>query len=231
MATTNKTILVTGGNRGIGLEICRQLAAGGHTVLLGARDPDQARTAAAELPGPGRALVLHLDVTREEDIWATADVLRESFGDRLDVLINNASIMDHQRLASLDEGDFRRTLETNFFGALRLTRQLLPQLKGGGRVVNLSSGLGASDSLGQSGNAGYRFSKWALNGLTIMLAGELAGDDIKVNAVCPGWVRTDMGGSRAPRSVAEGADTPVWLATAANIPTGKFFRDRKEISW
>lgn len=229
--SSKKIALVTGGNRGIGLEICRQLAADGHTVLLGARNPDKARAAAESLQGS--VTPLHLDVTREEDGWAAADILREGFDRRLDVLINNAAIMDRNRLSDLDEGEFRRTLETNFFGVLRLVRTMLPLLEKSEdpRIINVSSGMGALDSMHEPGYVGYRFSKWALNGLTMMLAGEFADGRIKVNALCPGWVRTDMGGQNASRSVAEGADTAVWLATTEGVPTGKFFRDRKEIPW
>ncbi len=225
MSKGEKVILVTGAARGIGLEICRQLADRGHTVLLGA--------AATGLGArPGVIVPLHLDISRDTDAWAARDAVEDQFG-RLDVLIHNAAIMDHQNLPDLDEGDFRRILETNFFGALNLTRVLLPVLQKSAdpRIIHVSSGMGALESMSGTGNVGYRFSKWALNGLTMLSAAGFKSMGIKVNAMCPGWVRTDMGGAKAPRGVEQGADTAVWLATTDESFSGKFFRDRREIPW
>jgi NAD(P)-dependent dehydrogenase (short-subunit alcohol dehydrogenase family) len=154
---------------------------------------------------------------------------------RLDALVNNAGVTDpyHPGAAEADLEDVKAVLETNLWGAWRLTQAVLPLLQGSGhgRIVNLSSGMGQLDEMG-GGAPGYRASKVALNGLTRMLADELAEDGILVNSLCPGWVRTDMGGTGAPRSVEDGADTAVWLATLPDDgPTGGFFRDRKPIPW
>jgi len=160
--------------------------------------------------------------------------VEEEFG-RLDVLVNNAGITDPWR-GTAEDPDFdavKDVLETNLFGAWRLAKAVLPLMRrnGYGRIVNLSSGMGQLSDMGGH-SPGYRVSKTGLNALTRMLASELAAENILVNSVCPGWVRTDMGGSGARRSVEEGADTPVWLATLPNGgPSGGFFRDRKPIPW
>lgn len=223
-----KIILVTGGNRGIGLGICRELATQGHTVLLGSRHLEQGEEAAGAINGDVTAL--KLDVTKDEDIMKAVKTISEHYG-HLDVLINNAGIISTGAGAgSVETKEVERVMETNFYGAWRVTQLMLPLLEKStaGRIVNMSSGMGALDDL-SGGYAAYRMSKTALNGLTILFSNELQG--IKVNAVCPGWVRTEMGGEGASRSVEQGADTAVWLATAEHIPTGKFFRDRNEIPW
>lgn len=131
-----------------------------------------------------------------------------------------------------DIEDIKRVLETNYFGPMRVTKYLLPLLQKStdGRIINMSSQMGEIDSLKGGGYASYRLSKTNLNMWTILLAGELKGA-VKVNAMCPGWVKTDMGGQSAPRTVQQGADTAVWLATEAKTETGKFFSNRKEVSW
>lgn len=225
-----KTILVTGGNRGIGREMCRQLAEMGHLVLLGARDLEKGRAAAQEMEG--RVEVVPLDMGSEESMVSAADALATAHG-KIDVLINNAAIMtDSSPTHRVPMGDVRRVMDINFFGPLRLSQLLAPLLakSGSGRIVNVSSGMGAHADL-TGGYAAYRLSKAALNDLTILMAGDLRREGIQVNAMCPGWVKTDMGGSGAHREVAEGADTGVWLATTSSIPTGKFFRDRQVIPW
>lgn len=224
-----KTILVTGGNRGIGLEICNQLAVQGHTVIMGTRDLERGQNVAKTLSG--KVHVMQLDVTDPESIKSLANDIDEEFG-HLDVLINNAGIgVGNSGAVDADPEEVKAIMATNFYGPWYTIQGLIPLLKKStdGRIVNMSSGMGAMSDL-TGGYAGYRLSKTSLNGLTILLANELAGE-VKVNAMCPGWVRTDMGGSGAPRSVKQGADTAVWLATADPIPTGKFFRDRREISW
>lgn len=228
----NMVALVSGGNRGIGLEVCRQLADRGYTVVLGSRDEQQGQEAAEKLDGDVRAR--QLDVADGESVDRLAGSIEEEFG-RLDVLVNNAGISndDGQSGAEADLDRIREALEANLFGAWRLCEAAIPlmQRNGYGRIVNISSGLGALEDMG-GGQPGYRVSKTSLNALTRILSSELRGSGILVNSVCPGWVQTDMGGSNASRTVEEGADTPVWAATLQdNGPTGGFFRDRRPIAW
>ena len=228
----NRVALVSGGNRGIGQEICRQLAEKGYTVVLGSRDEEQGREAAEKLDGDVHAR--QLDVTDQESVDHLVESIEEEFG-RLDVLVNNAGIMndDGQSSVEADLDRVREALEANLFGAWRLSEAAIPLMRRGGygRIVNISSGLGALEDMG-GGQPGYRVSKTSLNALTRMLSSELRGTGILVNSVCPGWVQTDMGGSNASRTVEEGADTPVWAATLQdNGPTGGFFRDRRPIAW
>jgi NAD(P)-dependent dehydrogenase (short-subunit alcohol dehydrogenase family) len=237
MATSPiKTIaLVTGGNRGIGREIARQLAAAGVHVVMTARQSAAAKEAAdavAAQGGSAEGLVLDVD-----DSASIAHAAREFAGrfDHLDVLVNNAGVYHDKGTTILTAPRelFASTLYTNTFGAIEVVQQFLPALKKGtaARIINMSSGYGQLSDLSPDVSS-YCLSKLALNGVTIMLAKALAADGIAVNSVCPGWVRTDMGGAEAPRSVEEGADTAVWLATEADHAlTGKFFRDRAEISW
>src|SRR5918999_1558377 len=228
----SRVALVSGGNRGIGLEVCRQLPERGITVVMGSRDGEQGRAAAAGLSGG--VVVRQLDVADPESVdWLSRSV-EEEFG-RLDVLVNNAAISndDGQRGVDADLDRVREALETNLLGAWRLCEVAIPFMRrhGYGRIVNISTGLAALEDMG-GGSPGYRVSKTGLNALTRILASELRGSGILVNAVCPGWVQTDMGGSRAPRPVEAGADTPVWAATLPNNgPTGGFFRDRRPIHW
>ncbi len=227
-----KIALVSGGNRGIGLEICRQLAAGDHTVILGARNEEQGREAAAKLEGD--VLFHQLDVSDAASIERIGGFIEEEFG-HLDALVNNAGISndDGQSGVEADLDRVRASLEANFLGAWGMCEVAIPlmQKNGYGRIVNISSGLGALEDMG-GGTPGYRVSKTALNALTRILSSELRGSGILVNSVCPGWVQTDMGGSNASRTVEEGADTPVWAATLPNNgPTGGFFRDSRPIAW
>jgi NAD(P)-dependent dehydrogenase (short-subunit alcohol dehydrogenase family) len=227
-------VVVTGGNRGIGFEICKQLAARGARVVLTARNAAAGGAAVKKLAAQKLAVTFHpLDVTDDTSIAALHDFLQETYG-HIDVLINNAGIIakgDGPAL-KVELAAVRETLETNALGPLRLAQMLVPLLKNGAspRIVNMSSGMGAlSDNSG--GYAAYRMSKTAINAVTAILAAELR-DTIAVNAVCPGWVRTDMGGRHATRDVADGADTAVWLALDAPEKfTGKFVRDRKVIPW
>lgn len=227
-----RVALVSGGNRGIGLEICRQLAERGYTVVLGSRDEERGREAAEKLGGDVHAR--QLDVCDDESVDRLATQIEEEFG-RLDVLVNNAGISndDGQSGVEADLDRVRASLEANLLGAWRLSEATIPLMKrnGYGRIVNISSGLGALEDMG-GGTPGYRVSKTALNALTRILSSELRGTGILVNSICPGWVQTDMGGSNASRSVEEGADTPVWAATLPNNgPTGGFFRNRRPIAW
>jgi NAD(P)-dependent dehydrogenase (short-subunit alcohol dehydrogenase family) len=234
-----RVALVSGANRGIGLEVVRQLGKLGMIAVLGSRDPDKGATAAGRLASAGvEAPVVALDVTDAGSIAsAVADVV-ERFG-RIDVLVNNAGIaLDGSRspvssVLEVSPEIVARTLDANTLGPLRLIQAVVPamQARGYGRIVNVSSGLGQISGMGGSW-PGYRMSKAALNALTRIVAAEVGSANIKVNAVSPGWVRTDMGGQEAPRSVAQGADTIVWLATLPDDgPSGLFFEDRKPIAW
>jgi NAD(P)-dependent dehydrogenase (short-subunit alcohol dehydrogenase family) len=236
MARTNNdpVIVVTGGNRGIGFEICRQLIAREARVVLTARKRTAGEAAVKKLAGGKHAAAFHpLDVTDGKSIERLSEFLKETYG-HIDVLINNAGIIAEGEAPALkvDLATVRETLETNALGPLHLAQNLVPLLKSGSspRIVNMSSGMGAlADNYG--GHAAYRMSKTLLNAVTAILAAELAGT-IAVNSVCPGWVKTDMGGRNATRDVAEGADTAVWLALDAPATlTGKFVRDHKVIPW
>jgi NAD(P)-dependent dehydrogenase (short-subunit alcohol dehydrogenase family) len=226
-----KIAIVTGANRGIGLETCRQLAATGFKVILTARNEEKGKVAADTLSEKNPGVQFYtLDVTSEKSIQSLTQFIEQEFG-KLDVLVNNAGIsFGNKSISSASVDEIRRIMETNFFGPLMVTKTLLPLLKKSddARVINVSSGMGAWNSLDGS-YAGYRLSKVSLNALTVMFANDLRGTAIKVNTISPGWVRTEMGGNYAPDSVEQGADTIVWLATAKNIPTGKFFSNRKEI--
>ena len=228
--------LISGSNRGIGREIARQLAELGHHVIATARDPAAAEQVARELAGGGRRSVQgeQLDVGDPLSVERLRERIESSLG-RLDALVNTAGTMGEvaTNVASAPLDDAHDTMETNLFGAWRLTQAMLPLLRrsGRGRIVNVSSGAGQLSEM-NGGYPGYRISKTALNALTRALANESSGTGILVNSMCPGWVRTDMGGSAAPRTVAEGADTAVWLATLPDDgPTGGFFRDRLPVPW
>jgi len=222
---------VTGAGKGIGLEIARQLAALRFTVILTARNEEQGRTAAAGLTGDVH--FIPLDVTDEASISRFAARVDAGFG-RLDVLINNAGIISTPAgFGSSSSREILNVMETNLSGPVRVTQAVLPLLKksSDGRVIHLSSGMGSQKDLQTGGYTGYRLSKWSLNGLTQLMAADLKPDRIQVFAMCPGWVKTDMGGSAAPRSVEQGADTAIWLATSTEPVSGGFYRDRKPISW
>ncbi|MFJ4652479.1 SDR family NAD(P)-dependent oxidoreductase [Nocardia sp. NPDC088792] len=221
--------LVTGGNRGIGREVCAQLVRLGHTVLLTARSADAAREAADAVA----ATPLPLDVTGNESIAAAAKFVEERYG-RLDVLVNNAAITydTWQRASTADLDVVRTAAETNLYGPWRMVQRFLPLLRHSDhpRIVNVSSEIASLASMG-AGTPAYTSTKVALNALTRMLAAELRADRILVNAVCPGWVATDMGGPGG-RPVAEGAASVVWAATLPDSgPSGGFFRDGRPIPW
>ncbi|MGQ4343373.1 SDR family NAD(P)-dependent oxidoreductase [Streptomyces sp. SAS_275] len=220
--------LVTGANRGIGREVARRLAAEGHTVYLTARSAKGAADMAAAIGGRD-VRPLRLDVTSDDDVTAAARDIGA-----LDVLINNAAITydTWQRAVSADLDVVREAAETNLYGPWRLTRALLPQLRASAhpRVVNVSSEAASLTSMG-GGTPAYAASKVALNALTRMFAAELRSDGILVNAVCPGWVATDMGGAGG-RPVEEGAAGVLWAATLPDDgPTGGFFRDGRPLPW
>ena len=225
MAEERRIALVSGANRGIGAEIARELAADhGFAVYAGARNPDEVDSQDGVVP-------VQLDVTDEDTIFAARERI-ESDAARLDALINNAGVYGEPiGAADYPLADAHEVLEVNTFGPWRLIEAFLPLLRKSDvpRVVNVSSGAGQLSDM-NGGRAAYRVSKTALNALTRTLASDERW--LKVNTMCPGWVRTDMGGSGAPRSVEEGADTAVWLATLPDDgPTGGFFRNRKPIPW
>jgi NAD(P)-dependent dehydrogenase (short-subunit alcohol dehydrogenase family) len=234
MSNENTIAIVTGANRGIGFEICRQLARRGIQVIMTSRDETKGEAAQQKLANEGLGVAYHpLDVTNSESIQRLANDIRQQYG-RLDVLINNAGIeIDQRGVLDTDIDTIRTTMETNVYGPWRLVQGMAPLMEQGGhgRIVNLSSGMGKLSDMG-SGSPAYRMSKTALNALTRMLAAEFRQTNILVNSMCPGWVKTDMGGAGAPRSVEQGADTAVWLATLPDDgPTGGFFRDREPIPW
>jgi NAD(P)-dependent dehydrogenase (short-subunit alcohol dehydrogenase family) len=227
--------LVTGGNRGIGLEVCRQLAGLGIRVILGSRDTARGVAAAGELAAERLPVeARQLDVASAKSISECMNWVRRDVG-RLDILVNNAGIM-------IEEGDadpmeeieiIRETMQTNVYGPFLLSRLAIPIMKSRryGRIVNLSSGMGSLAEMG-AGYIAYRLSKAGINVVTRVTAAETEGMGILVNSVDPGWVQTGMGGRGATRTVEKGAETVVWLATAPdNGPTGAFFRDRKAIAW
>ena len=219
--------LVSGANRGIGREIARQLAADhGYEVLAGARDPDRAGA-----PDHEAITYVPLDVADQASVDRLTERIESDPG-RLDALVNNAGVYGSPiGAADYDLDEAHEVLEVNLFGAWRLSQATLPLLlrSDHGRIVNVSSGAGQLSDMG-GGRAAYRISKSGLNALTRILAAEEGG--LLVNTMCPGWVRTDMGGPSASRSVEEGADTAVWLATLPDDgPSGGFFRDRKSIPW
>lgn len=232
------TAVVTGAYRGLGLETVRQLAGRGYRVVLTARRDAEGRTAAERLATRGQAVRFHrLDVTAPASALALRDHLRHEYG-RIDVLVNNAGIFPDpspdSAAASILEADLetvRVALETNTLAALHLCQLLIPLMQGRGRVVNVSSGMGQLSDM-NGGCPGYRLSKVALNAVTRIFADELQGTNVKINSVCPGWVRTDMGGPHAPLSVEDGARGIVWAATLPDDgPSGGFFRHGEAIPW
>ena len=238
MAET-RVAIVTGGNRGIGFEISRQLARLGVMTVIGARSLAAGLKAAEPLAAEGLvAPVVELDVTDPASVKAAVAEAVRLFG-RVDILVNNAGVMldlaseGMSTLETVPAEIVRATFEVNVIGPMTMTTSVLPMMReqGYGRIVNMSSGMGQLSEMGAD-HAAYRMSKAALNALTRVTAADAGEGSIKVNAMCPGWVRTDMGGADAPRSVEEGAETAVWLATLPESgPTGGYFRDKKPIAW
>ncbi len=234
----SKTSLVTGGNRGIGFAICKKLKELGHTVILTSRKAKEGKAAAEKLS----AYFCQLDVTKESSRLRCKKFVEKKFG-RLDVLINNAGVfLDNKDAAVFYTSAFlttpdilRKTLEVNTFAPFRLCQIFIPlMLKNNyGRIVNVSSRMGQLSTMEKEvGDAAYRISKTALNAVTRIFAAETKGNNILVNSVHPGWVRTKMGGSKAPLTPEQGAETIVWAAMLPdNGSTGKFFSEKKEIEW
>lgn len=235
-----KLAVVSGANRGMGLETVRQLAQRGYRVVLTSRDPDKGNAACLHLQQEGFDVDFHtLDVRDVESIHVLAQYLKKHYK-KLDVLVNNAGIL-LETLAGEDQRDISvfhvtpetvlQTFRTNTLGPLLLAQALVPLMGNSGSIVNVSSGMGQLQEMNGLYPA-YRISKTALNAVTRILADELRHTRIKVNAVCPGWVRTDMGGEHAIKSVAQGVETTVWLATLPEDgPSGGFFRDKQPIPW
>lgn len=238
MAET-RVALVTGANRGIGLEIVRQLGRLGVMPIIASRELDKGKRAAEQLASEGlEPAVVQLDVDDPQSIATGVANAKDLFG-RIDILVNNAGILidgpssGAPTVENIPLSIVQQTFTTNVYGPLLMIQAVLPTMKeiGYGRIVNLSSGLGQLAEMG-GGYPAYRMSKAALNTLTRTLASDLGHGDIKVNAMCPGWVKTDMGGPEATKSPEEGAETAIWLATLDDSgPTGGFFRDKKPIAW
>jgi NAD(P)-dependent dehydrogenase (short-subunit alcohol dehydrogenase family) len=233
--TATRVALITGAARGLGYEIARQLAGRGAHVVIGARDSCRAANAADALVAAGlSASAVPLDVTDPDSVPRAIAEVVDRYG-RLEVLVNNAGVaLDADRAAHRADFDVvGRTFAVNLVGAWRCCAEAVPHMRrqGSGRIVNLSSRLASLAGM-SSGEPAYRVSKTGLNALTRILAAELAGTGILVNAASPGWVRTVMGGPRAPRTVSTGARTPVWLATLPDDgPTGGFWADNEPMPW
>ena len=230
----NKTALITGANKGIGFEIARQLAAQSFHVILCGRNESRVQEAVSRIQQTGASCTpLVMDVGDRRAIESAYDRLAQQ-NTKLDVLINNAAILlDHSTAFMNASADMiETTIQVNSLGPLYVTRTFLPLLGNGSRVINVSSSAGQI-----CGGAGayapiYSMSKTLLNAITMQLSSSLRSNNIAVNAMCPGWVRTDMGGADAPRSLAQGAETAVWLATEAPLSlTGQFLKDKKHQSW
>lgn len=229
--------VITGASRGLGRAAAHRLATmENRTVVATARHLEDLAPLSSKLQMSGHKLETHqLDVTDDASVAALRDWLAERFG-RIDVLINNAGILVDRHSTSVLElplDTLRQTLDTNLFGMLRVTQALLPLMRTSraGRVVNLASSMGQLAEM-DAGAPAYRISKTAVNALTRILAVETANSRIKVNSVCPGWCRTNIGGPEAPHSPEEGVDTVIWLATLPDDgPSGGFFRDREPIAW
>ena len=228
-----KNILVTGANKGIGLEIVRQLASAEHQVVLTARNEERGTSALKQLKKLGLEVMFQvLDVTEKEQIDKAAQAIAHQLG-HLDILINNAGITSpgDNDILDFDEQVLTQTMNINAFSMLSMVSAFAPVMASGGRIINLSSGLGSMTDPVNGWAPIYGCSKTLVNAITRQQAHALSPKNIAVVAMCPGWVRTDMGGSAAPRHVSEGADTAVWLATVDRIETGRFYRDRQVIPW
>ena len=239
MTTTRRIALVTGSNKGIGFEVARQLAQKGFQVILSGRDATKLKQAHQSLVAEKLEVdSVVMDVASGSSVDQAIAKIIERHG-KLDVLVNNAGVfLDEmgsatESILKVDLKTIQETLDINLFGALRVAQAVAPGMKKNkyGRIVNLSSGMGQLSEMNGFYPA-YRISKTALNAVTRILSEELKADGVLVNSVCPGWVKTDMGGPNAERTVAQGADGVVWLATLPdNGPTGGFFRDRKKLEW
>jgi NAD(P)-dependent dehydrogenase (short-subunit alcohol dehydrogenase family) len=231
---TQRIAIVTGANRGIGYEICKQLAQHGDQVVLTSRDAAKGSVATEQLRAFGAVDFYALDVTNADSIAQLKSAILKKYG-RVDVLVNNAAVLidDDVSIFDVSLDVVRQTFESNVYGVLRMCQAFVPLMleNGYGRVVNVSSEMGQLSDMGSRTSA-YRMSKTTVNAITTIFAREITQPNVKINACCPGWVRTDMGGPSASKSIAEGADTPVWLACLSDdAPSGGFFADRQRIAW
>ena len=234
---SKKVAVVTGANRGMGLEASRQLAKLGHRVIMTSRDRDKGLAAMERLKSEGLDVEYQeLDVANPSHIQSLADHIRNNY-EKLDVLINNAGIypVDPDNPTSTvfkaKPETILKTFETNALAPLMVSQALIPLMKGSGRVVNVSSTMGQLSTY-VGGTPDYRISKTALNAVTRIFSYEMKDTNVKVNCLCPGWVRTDMGGPTADRSPEEGVETTIWLATLPDDgPNGRYFRDKQEMDW
>lgn len=237
-----KIALVTGGNRGLGLETCRRLGQLNYKVILTGRNETKGKEAVSKLKAEGGLFeFIQLDVANAQSIEILYHAIEQRYG-RLDVLVNNAGILldkntpitlKGEALFHLHRENLEKTLQTNLIGPYELCDRfsLLMQKHGYGRIVNISSGLGQLSEM-ETGYESYRISKTGINAVTRIFAARLKGTNILINSVCPGWVQTDMGGPEAPRSLKEGVDGIIWAATLPNGgPTGGFYRDGQPIAW
>lgn len=235
MTHDKQVALVTGGNRGIGYELVKHLSLSGLNVILASRDHEMGNKAVQKLKELNLDVsCIEMDVSNHESITQAAITLNEQYG-RLDVLINNAGVYldENENILTMDPSILQKTMETNFFGVYHVMRSFIPLMEkqGYGRIINISSEYGAMSEMSSPGVGAYKLSKFALNGLTRLVAAETKGD-IKINAVDPGWVSSDMGGPSAPRTPREAAESILWLATIGSEgPNGGFFRDGKQIPW
>ena len=228
----NKTVLITGGNKGIGFEIARQLGYLDFKVFLAARDEQRGQQAESKLKAENLDVqFIQLNVTNIDSIKSAYDKISTQCS-HLDVLINNAAIqLDKSNILDMPISVLQKTIETNVYGVIEVTKRFYPLMKKDGRIINISSQLGSLSSMGSYAPA-YSISKTTLNAVTRQFSSALSNLGISVNSVHPGWVRTDMGGKQAPLSVDKGAETAVWLASEApHSLTGKFFYEKKEMDW
>lgn len=235
MSKDIKVALVTGGNRGIGYELVKQLALKGFKVILASRNPEKGHKAVQQLRESNLDVsFVSIDVDNQESINQASTTVNERYG-RLDVLINNAGVYldENKKLVVMDPSILEKTMATNFFGVYHVIRSFIPLMEkqGYGRIINVSSEYGAMSEMSHPGVGAYKLSKFTLNGLTRLLAAEIHGD-IKINAVDPGWVSSDMGGPSASRTPNQAAESILWLTTIGpEGPNGGFFRDGIRIDW
>lgn len=226
----NQNIFITGGNRGIGLGLLKGLSSS-NNVIFSVRDKAKGEKTLEELKNLDADYVV-MDVDDTNSIEVAAGELKNKMS-TLDILFNNAGILlKEYNVDAVDtpETSILKTFNTNTLGVLRVSRSVIPLMKNGGRIINVSSGMGQLEDM-ESGSIAYRLSKTALNALSKVMSNELSSKNIKVNAICPGWVQTDMGGSSANLTVKESTDRIIKFALKDNFPNGKFLQHGEVIPW